>query len=118
VDSYIVDLPFHGAALERLRAAGRPIGFGIHAHGHSAWDGRSDSFVQFVNDGSSPGFSDADFGIHADVPAFYASGKARTPRNPVFRFLVLRPILSAANRRVRVLRARREAGPPPPPKRA
>lgn len=116
VDSYIVDLPFHGAALERLRAAGRPIGFGIHAHGRPAWDGRSDSFVQFVNDGSSPAFSDADFGIHADVPAFYASGKARTPRNPVFRFLVLRPILAGANRRVRALRARREAGPASPPK--
>ncbi|MGZ6070368.1 MAG: transglutaminase-like domain-containing protein [Myxococcaceae bacterium] len=118
VDSYIVDLPFHAAALERLRAAGRPIGFGIHAHGRPAWDGRSDSFVQFVNDGSSPGFSDADFGIHADVPAFYASGKARTPRNPVFRFLVLRPILAAANRRVRALRARREAGPALPPEHA
>ncbi len=67
--------------------------------------------MQFVNDGSSPG-------IHADVPAFYASGKARTPRNPVFRFLVLRPILAAANRRVRALRARREAGPALPPEHA
>jgi len=105
VDSYIVDLPFHRAALERLRASGRTIGFGLHSHGCPTWDGRSDSFVQFVNDGSSPALSDVDFGIHADVPAFYATGKARTPRNPLFRFLVLRPILAAANRRVRAIRS-------------
>lgn len=105
VDSYILDLPFHRAALERLLATGRTIGFGLHAHGRPTWDGRSDSFVQFVNDGSAPAFSDADFGIHSDVPAFYASGKARMPRNPVFRFLVLRPLLAAANRRVRAIRS-------------
>lgn len=115
VDSYIVDPPLHRAALERLRASGQTIGFAVHAHGRNTWDGRSDSFVQFVNDGSSPGFSDADFGIHADVPAFYASGKARTPTNPVFRLLVLRPLLAAANRRVRALRASVGMPPASPP---
>jgi hypothetical protein len=115
VDSYIVDPPLHRAALERLRDGGGTIGFGIHAHGRTTWDGRSDSFVQFVNDGSSPGFSDADLGVHADVPAFYAAGKARTPRNPLFRLLVLRPLLAAANRRVRALRA--SAGKPRAPSR-
>ncbi len=110
VDSYIVDPPFHRAALARLRATGRTIGFGVHSRGRTRWDGRSDSFVQFVNDGSSPALSDADFGVHPDVPAFHATGKGRTPTSPFFRFLVLRPILRAANRRVQQLRA---SAPPP-----
>jgi hypothetical protein len=104
VDSYIVDTPLFRAAMQRLRASGRQIGFGVHAKGTSNWDGRSDSFVQFVNDGSCPDLSDVDFGVFDDVPAFYASGKARTPRNFVFRKVVLRTLLHFANRRVRALR--------------
>lgn len=108
VDSHIVDLPLYRAAMAKLRASGKKIGFGVHVNGSATWDGRSDSFAQFLDDGSSPSFSDADFGVHADVPAFYASGRARTPRNQIFRRVILRMLLWFGNRKVRALRIARE----------
>jgi hypothetical protein len=105
VDSYIVDLPLHRAALKKLRSSGKVIGFGVHARGTASWDGHTDSFAQFLDDGSSPDFSDVDFGVFEDVPSFYASGRARTPTNPLFRHAVLRPLLWLGNRNVRALRA-------------
>lgn len=107
VDSYIVDRPLFEAARRRLQASGRMVGYGIHAHGRVDWDGRADNFCQFVNEGSAVGFSDMDFGVFADVPAFYASGRARTPRASLFRQFILRPLLWIGNRRVAALRAGR-----------
>jgi transglutaminase-like putative cysteine protease len=104
VDSFIVDAPLYRAAMGKLRASGKKIGFGLHINGTSTWDGRSDSLGQFLDDGTCEDFSDVDFGIHDDVPAFYASGKARTPTNFFFRNVILRTLLFFANRRVRALR--------------
>lgn len=105
VDSYIVDKPLFDAAMARLRASGRTIGFGLHVNGRATWDGRSHSFSQFVNDGSASHLSDVDFGTFDDVDEFYDSGRARTSRNPLFRAVVLRTLLHFGNRRVRALRA-------------
>jgi len=113
LDSFIMDGPLFSVAMERLRASGRTIGFGVHINGKSTWDGKSDAFSQFLNDGTYENLTDVDFGIHEDVPAFYASGRARTPRNFVFRNVILRTLLHFGNRRVRALRdgARAIAGP-------
>jgi len=104
VDSYIVDAPLYFVAMQKLRASGKKIGFGLHINGKSTWDGKSDALCQFLDDGVCENLTDVDFGIHDDVPAFYASGQARTPRNIVFRNLILRTLLHFGNRRVRALR--------------
>lgn len=102
-DSYNVDPTLHRAALARLRAENAQIGYGAHINGTCRWNGRADSFAQFVNDGTVPDLSDADFGIHADIGAFYASGVGHNRPNPVSRFAI-RMLTIGANRRVRRLR--------------
>jgi hypothetical protein len=103
LDSYVVDAPLHRRAMSRLRQCGESVGFGVHVHGRCNWDGESDCFVQFVDDGTVPCFSDADFGTFDDISAFNASGRARTPANAVSRFL-MRTLLRRAMQRVQALR--------------
>ena len=103
-DSYNVDPALHRAALARLRAENALVGYGVHINGTCHWDGRTDCFSQFVDDGAVPDLSDADFGIHADIGAFYASGVGHNRPNPVSRFVV-RLLIIGANRRVRELRS-------------
>jgi Transglutaminase-like superfamily len=102
-DSYNVDAPVHRTAIARLRAENAQLGYGVHINGTCEWNGRSDRFSQFLDDGSVPDLSDADFGIHADIGAFYASGVGRNRPNAVAR-LAIRLLIIGANRRVRRLR--------------
>jgi hypothetical protein len=48
VDSYTVDAPLYAAAQARLAAEGGVMGWGVHKEGVNDWDGRSDSFVQYI----------------------------------------------------------------------
>lgn len=73
-DSYIVDPALFRKAQARLEREGRRLGYGVHVAGSMQWDGRSDSFAQAYNDGSVPELIRADFGVHRDTQAFYASG--------------------------------------------
>lgn len=109
VDSHIVDSGLFRAAMPKLKASGRKIGFGVHANGTREWDGRSDSFSQFLDDGSCPDLSDVDFGVYDDLAAFYASGQARTSRNVIFRRVILRTLTHFGNRKVRALRRSADA---------
>jgi hypothetical protein len=102
-DSYNVDPALHRAAIYKLRVENARIGYGVHINGTCVWDGRSDCFSQFVNDDSVADLTDADFGIHADIGAFYASGVGRNRPNPISR-LAIRLLIIGANRRVRRLR--------------
>ena len=102
-DSYNVDPALYRAAIARLRAENAQIGYGVHINGACQWDGRSDSFSQFVDDHSVSDLTDADFGIHADIGAFYASGVGRNRPSPISR-LAIRLLIIGANRRVRKLR--------------
>jgi hypothetical protein len=104
VDSYIVDRPLMRNAQAKLAEEGRLLGYGVHRHGVSEWDGQSDAFSQFVNDGSVADLTTADHGVYDDVGSFYASGKAANKLNPGIRFLF--GVFSwNANRRVAALRA-------------
>jgi hypothetical protein len=104
LDSYVMDRQLFCRALALLRRRGGTVGCGLHVHGAIDWDGAGDCFVQFVDDGSTPGFSDCDFGIWHDIGEFNSSGRARTPQSPLVR-LILRTLLRGANRRVRAIRA-------------
>lgn len=79
-DSYIVDIPLAREAKARLANEGRLIGYGVHRNGTSYWDGKKDSFSQYVDDGSIP-LSTRDYGIYEDVGDFYASGNGVNKRN-------------------------------------
>jgi len=73
VDSYIVDPKMFHAALKLLREEDRNCGYGAHRYGSLHWDGQSDNFSQFVHGHGGVKIGNRDFGIHADVLAFYAS---------------------------------------------
>ncbi|MEM7408244.1 MAG: transglutaminase-like domain-containing protein [Pseudomonadota bacterium] len=75
VDSYVVDQPLFKRAQRKLENAGRQLGFGIHREGNIEWDGTEDNFVQFVNDGSVPGFSRRDYGVFKGPADFYGSAR-------------------------------------------
>lgn len=103
VDSYNIDQPLNAAAVARCHGEGRRIGYGVHVGGTTEWNGRSPAFSQFVDDGSVPDFSDADFGSFQDLSAFKATGRGRNAEHLPAR-LVIRLLTSAANRRVSRLR--------------
>lgn len=104
VDSYIVDLPLAVRARDRLAREGRLLGYGMHRHGVSHWDGRSDAFSQFVDDGAVAGLSDSDYGIHPDVAAFYAAGLGVNRLSGSMQW-AFRWFAAPANRRIEQLRA-------------
>ncbi|MEM9177961.1 MAG: transglutaminase-like domain-containing protein, partial [Myxococcota bacterium] len=104
-DSYIVDRTLARVARAQLREQGRVIGLGVHVNGVSDWDGRSDAFSQFVDDGTLPNLSTRNHGVYPDVGAFARSGKAknvlRGPAKWFFGFFA-----RAANRRADAIRSR------------
>ena len=103
IDSYIVDAPLHHAAVVRCRNERRLVGYGVSVNGSIAWDGRSDCFAQFVNDGSVKNLSDEAFGSFRDFDDFRVTRRGRNPSNPLAR-LVVRWMTRSANRRVTELR--------------
>lgn len=50
-DSYIVSAQHLNAARRRLQAEDRDLGWGAHIDGTVSWNGREDSFCQFVDNG-------------------------------------------------------------------
>ena len=104
IDSYIVDAPLHRAAVARCHAEKLEIGYGVHPNGSINWDGRTDCFAQFANDGTVPDLSDAVFGSFVDLEQFRATGLARNPSHLPSRLLI-RWLTQSANRRVHELRS-------------
>lgn len=104
VDSYIANLPLTVRARTSLAREGRLLGCCGHCHGVSHWDGRRDTFSQFMDDGAAAGFSDGGYGVHPDVGAFYAAG-LRINRLSALLRLVFCWFAAPANQRVERLRA-------------
>jgi hypothetical protein len=71
VDSYIIDQQLYTKAMAQLRQRGLLLGYGLHIDGISEWNGQSDSYVQFVNNGRIPHLSTGDYGEFHDVGHFY-----------------------------------------------
>jgi transglutaminase-like putative cysteine protease len=102
-DSYIVDRSLHAVAQRRLRESGQVLGFGIHRDGTISWDGRSDSFSQFVRSSDFAALTTRDYGVYDDVGAFYASGNGVNTLNLLLK-LGFRFFARAANGRIEALR--------------
>lgn len=84
-DSYAVDPPLFHAAQAALRQAGQRRGYGVDAEGTLAWDGRAPAFAQWTDD--APPLRQ--WGVHADVAAFYAATPgAWNPRTPALRVVL------------------------------
>ena len=103
VDSFIVDLPLAEAARARLRREGRMIGYGVHIDGVSVWDGRRDTFCQFVDNGSVEGFSTTDHGLFRDIDEFHEKADSWN-RVGLLARLFMPAFVSAANSRCEALR--------------
>jgi hypothetical protein len=104
VDSFILDPALAQAARARLAREGLWLGYGAHRRGVSDWDGASDAFSQFVDDGSVRLLSRNDYGVFDDVGAFYASG-VRHNRLSLFTRLGFPFFARGANARIEALRA-------------
>jgi Transglutaminase-like superfamily len=103
VDSYIIDTKLANAARRKLQKENRVLGYGVHRNGVSSWDGTSDAFSQFLNDGSYKNLSTRDFGIYDDVEAFYRSGNGVNGLNFGTK-LIVRFFVIGANNRAEALR--------------
>lgn len=82
-DSYIVDRKAFVAAQARLQAEQATMGYGVHKLGTTDWDGASDAFAQFVWC-DRQNISTADYGVHADVAAFYRDVAGTRNRRGLF----------------------------------
>ncbi|KAH3849774.1 uncharacterized protein LOC127874331 [Dreissena polymorpha] len=70
-DSYVIDSKLFRNAQARLTTENRLIGYGTIQGGQNTWDGRTDSFAQFVNDGRVDYLTTRDYGVFEDVETFY-----------------------------------------------
>ena len=102
-DAYIVDSALFGPAQARTLGEGRLMGYGVHATGSNAWDGRSPSFSQYnMLDPRSIGAHR--WGVYEDVGDFYdRAANAWNRLNPLLRG-GFGALASGANRRADRLR--------------
>lgn len=80
VDSYNADPKLFYAALRLLNEQGLDFGYGAHRYGNPIWDGRRDSFSQFVQGKGKDKIGNRDFGVYADARAFYATAPGASNR--------------------------------------
>lgn len=102
-DSYVVDSALFARARAALARSGAPLGYGVHASGTIAWDGRRDAFVQLVDDGRVAGLTMRDYGVFADTKAFYDAGHG-VDRMTLVQGALVRLFLPGAARRVEAFR--------------
>ncbi|MCP4024522.1 MAG: transglutaminase family protein [Desulfobacteraceae bacterium] len=103
IDSYVLDLKLAKQAQARLAAEKKAYGFGAHINGISQWDGKTDAFCQFVNDGAVKDLTTADHGVFDDIGAFYASENAINKLNFIVRIL-FRFISKSTNKKIDAIR--------------
>ena len=79
------------------------LGYGVHIDGRSDWDGRTESFVQFVDNGRVPDLTRRHYGAYADVAAFYAHENGWNEKS-LISDIVFRLFVGGANRNIARLR--------------
>jgi transglutaminase-like putative cysteine protease len=104
VDSYVVDKPLVVAAAKRLALSTSKAGFGIHLDGNPDWDGRSDNFIQYMNNASIPNYVLKDHGLFADVADFYQKVQTTRNRKTLISGLGIRLGSASINQRIQQIR--------------
>lgn len=113
VDTHVVDPEFACAARRRLRSEGHTMGWGIHLHGQTDWDGRSPAFGQIVPEDHNS-WPLRDWGVFDDPAHFYAT-VPEVRRRLGWRGRMRWKLASRlVNRRVNALRESANGCPPPP----
>ena len=104
IDSYVVDTPLVTAASKKLRASKSKAGFGIHLDGQSEWDGRSDNFIQYMNNDAIQNYVLKDHGVFVDVADYYRSAEQPRNRLSFISGLGIRLGHSAINKKIHAIR--------------
>ena len=105
-DSYVVDSKLFISSMKLLKTENNLIGYGVHSHGSYKWDGETDSFSQFINDGSYPKLTTKIFGAFEDTVSFYQFETKALNRQNIFENLIYRFFISGINRKIEDLRSR------------
>ena len=80
VDTYVTDETFEGHALDRLKAKGDTLGFGLHTAGHRYWAGITSAHGQYTTlDPQS--LPTRDLGVAHDPEHFYRENASASARN-------------------------------------
>lgn len=104
VDSYIVDKKLFVKAKAQLAKDGKLIGYGVHAEGSSEWDGKHDSFVQFLNNDSIKNLSSSNYGVYADVKEFYEQAENTWNKKNIIFNIFFRIAVNSANTNIEAIR--------------
>jgi transglutaminase-like putative cysteine protease len=108
VDSYVVDRPLAVAAKKKLSLSASKAGFGVHVDGNPNWDGRSNNFIQYMDNNAVARYVLRDHGVFADIADFYQKTQATRNRKNLLSGLGIR--LGAASINSRIQRIRTEVG--------
>lgn len=103
-DSYIVDKMLFEKAKRKLVQENKIIGYGIHLYGTSDWNGVSDSFSQFKNEGSYPDLSSKNYGVQRDVSDFYKNIERANNKQSLLGNIIFRLFVSEANNNIKKIR--------------
>ena len=104
VDSYVADGRLVIAATKKLSGTRMKAGFGIHLHGKSQWDGKSDNFIQCMDDGSINDYVLKDHGVFVDVADFYQRVPEARNRKTFINALAIRLGHSSINDQIQKVR--------------
>lgn len=107
VDSHVMDLPLARAALDRLEREGRHLGYGIHVHGSTSWDGLAPAFAPFSAD-DPDSLPLHDWGPFDDPHQYYRSVPGKQDRLALSGRVKWMLGARLINRRVKALRAAAE----------
>lgn len=103
VDSHVVDPLLARAALARLDKEGRDLGYGMHRHGATDWDGERQAFAPFVAEDAAS-LPVHDWGPFDDPYHFYSEEPRQRDRLGLRGRLAWMVSARLINQRVRALR--------------
>lgn len=109
IDSYNIDKNLYIGAKKRLERENLKVGYGIHANGTNDWNGKDNSFVQFLNDGFVQHFTSTYWGVQTDTLSFYTENDGTNNNYDLFFPLNLMNTLFFWNSNSAVCKIRNEA---------
>jgi hypothetical protein len=102
-DAYVLDPAVYRIARKALDRSGLLIGWGLHCEGNGTWDGATDSFCQWLDNGTVPGLTRSEPGLDP-ATARAASADGQSPGGRLLSRFSLGPRLLLAGRRVQAAR--------------
>lgn len=104
VDTYVTDETFEGHALDRLRAKGDTLGFGMHSGAQRYWSGNTSAHGQYTSR-DPQSLPTRDLGVAHDPEHFYQGNASASAKNgwiSRFKWMIAAKVI---NHRVKKIRA-------------